>query len=156
MMIGRVVSYFSPNSDMTRETAVCYTLALIVCIFANTTFLHNYMFAIQSLSFKMKIACCTLIYRKSLKLSSLAVSKTVSGQAVTLMTKDVLSFDLAIHFAHQMWIGTIQTIIVTLLMYQQIGVPAFAGISILIFLIPVQGKNIIKPPYCFFKYFFAR
>ncbi|KAF2881310.1 hypothetical protein ILUMI_24866 [Ignelater luminosus] len=138
LMIGRIVSYFSSNPDITRETAVYYTLALIACIFANITFLHNYMFAIQSLSFKMKIACCTLIYRKLLRLSSLAVSKTVSGKAVTLMTKDVLSFDLAIHFAHQMWIGTIQTIIVTFVMYKQIGVSALTGISILIFLIPVQ------------------
>lgn len=97
------------------------------------------MFCIERLALKVKISCCSLIYRKCLKLNATASSEAAFGQALTLMTKDVNTFHMSIHFAHQMWIGTIQTALMTYIMYEQIGVSAPTGISLLILLIPLQG-----------------
>lgn len=141
ILLGKLVRYFNPNqTDMTKAEAYWYATGVVVVTVLNVVYLHGYMFYIQQLGLKLRISVCSLLYRKSLKLSHTSLQKITNGNIVTLMSKDVYSFDSAIMFAHDMWIGVIQIIIMTYIMYEQIGIASIVGIAFLVALIPVQSK----------------
>lgn len=49
-------------------------------------------------------------------------------------------FDVSVIFAHYLWLGPVQTILCTYLMYLQVGVAAVVGVILLISFIPLQSK----------------
>lgn len=98
------------------------------------------MLGVLHLGMKIRVSCCSLIYRKSLKLSKTALGETTAGQVVNLLSNDVNRFDVAVLFAHQLWVGPFETIICTYMMYLQVGVSAAFGVLVLIMFIPFQSK----------------
>ncbi|KAK0168435.1 hypothetical protein PV327_002235 [Microctonus hyperodae] len=88
---------------------------------------------------KMRVSCCSLIYRKALKLSNGSLAKTSVGQAVNLLSNDVGRFDLTPGLTPYIIIGPLQAIIITYIMYQEVGLPAVYGVIVLLILIPLQG-----------------
>lgn len=112
-----------------------------MCSAVNIFVIHPYMMAILHMGMKMRIACCSLIYRKALRLSKTALGETTIGQAVNLLSNDVNRFDVAIIFLHYLWIGPLETIIVTYFMYQEVGASAVIGVATLLMFIPLQGNK---------------
>ncbi|ENN78296.1 hypothetical protein YQE_05446, partial [Dendroctonus ponderosae] len=71
--------------------------------------------------------------------------KTCRFQVVNLLSNDVNRFDVAVIFAHHLWLGPLQTALCTYLMYLQVEVAAVVGVLLLIAFIPLQiyfGKMI--------------
>ncbi|RZB40950.1 ABC tran and/or AAA 16 domain containing protein, partial [Asbolus verrucosus] len=66
------------------------------------------------------------------------ISATKSFKIVTLMTKDVHSFETFVHFANDLWIGVIKTAVICYVIYNKIGVAAFAGIGFFLIVLPLQ------------------
>ncbi|KAF5303208.1 hypothetical protein FQA39_LY10121 [Lamprigera yunnana] len=140
ILIGKIVAYFKPGQIEISETDVwLYTLALAVSIFIFAFTIHLYGFGIEEIVLKMQAVLCNLIYRKCLQLSCTSSSEVPSGQVVTLMTKDVGIFYGGLHFTHQLWIGIVQSFILTYVMYREIGVAAIVGIFFLILSVPLQA-----------------
>lgn len=101
---------------------------------------HPYMMGILHVGMKLRIACCSLIYRKALRLSKTALGQTTAGQVVNLLSNDVNRFDVCVLFAHQLWVGPVETIIITYLMYLQVGLAAVIGVLCMLMFIPLQCK----------------
>ncbi|EAT33881.1 AAEL013848-PA, partial [Aedes aegypti] len=91
------------------------------------------------LGMKLRVAACSMIYRKSLRLSKTALGDTTAGQVVNLLSNDVGRLDLAVLFVHYLWIGPLETIVVTYLMYREIGISAVFGVIFLLMFIPLQA-----------------
>lgn len=98
------------------------------------------MMAIVHLGMKTRIACCSLIYRKALRLSKTALGDTTVGQVVNLLSNDVNRFDNAAMFLHYLWLGPLETLIVGYLTYNELGVSAIIGVACLLLFIPLQSK----------------
>ncbi|KAF5303202.1 hypothetical protein FQA39_LY10115 [Lamprigera yunnana] len=140
ILIGRIVAYFKPGQIEISEIDVwLYSLALAVSIFLLAFTIHLYMFEIEEIVLKMQAVLCNSIYRKCLKLSCTSSSEVTSGRVVTLMTKDVGAFYFGLNFIHQLWIGIVQSFILTYVMYREIGVAAIIGIFLLILFVPLQA-----------------
>ena len=73
-------------------------------------------------------------------MSRTALGETTVGQVVNLLSNDVNRFDVALIFLHYLWIGPVETVIVTYFMYEVFGWPTFLGVAFLLMHIPVQGK----------------
>jgi len=58
---------------------------------------------------------------------------------INLISNDVNQFDMVLPKVHYLWIGPLQTIVVTYLLWQEIGVSSLIGIATLFFFIPLQG-----------------
>ncbi|XP_060989039.1 ATP-binding cassette sub-family C member 4-like [Dama dama] len=88
---------------------------------------------------RLRVAMCHMIYRKVLRLSSLAMGKTTTGQIVNLLSNDVNRFDQVTMFLHYLWVGPLQAIAVTALLWMETGISCLAGMAVLIFLLLLQS-----------------
>lgn len=88
----------------------------------------------QTFTYKMKF-----YFTQALRLSKTALGETTVGQVVNLISNDVNRFDTVVIFLNYLWMGPLQTILVTYFLWQEIGVSSLIGVAILLMVIPVQG-----------------
>ncbi|GBP23004.1 Probable multidrug resistance-associated protein lethal(2)03659 [Eumeta japonica] len=135
-----LVEYYSPGpSAVTRDQAYWYAGGVVLCSALNVFMVHPYMMAILHMGMKFRVACCSLIYRKSLRLSKTALGETTVGQVVNLLSNDVNRFDVAIIFLHYLWIGPLATVVITYLMWLEISWAAVVGVGFMLMFIPLQA-----------------
>ena len=134
-----MIEYFSPNSRVTLTEAYLYAGGVVAMAAINTFNHHSYFFEKQSTGMKLRVASCTLLYRKALKLSNTALGQTTVGQMVNLLSNDVNRFDTTVLFNHYLWAGPLQLTIITVLLCQKIGPSALVGAALLIAAVPLQS-----------------
>lgn len=78
------------------------------------------LFADTIAGLKMRVGMCSMIYRKALRLSKSALGDTTAGHVVNLMSNDVGRLDLATIFVHYLWVGPLETLFITYLMYREV------------------------------------
>lgn len=81
------------------------------------------------------------------------MGETTAGQVVNLMSNDVTRFDVAVVFLHYLWIGPIETCVVTYFMWREVGVSAAIGVASLLLFIPLQGDKFSNTNHVTFKMF---
>lgn len=116
----------------------------LLLIFLSTVSLittHPYVFCTQHTGMKVRVACCHLIYRHSLKLSNAAIGQTTVGQMVNLLSNDVNRFDIALNYIQYLVIAPLQAIIaVFVLSYMYLGFySTAAGSALLLLYVPFQS-----------------
>ena len=114
--------------------------------FFNAMFTHPYYLQIVKTGMQIRIACCHLIYRKSLRLSQAALRHTTVGQIVNLLSNDVMRFDWSLAFVSYLVAGPIHAVLSTALIcwYLKIGPPSFVGLLLITVLyLPFQSKKLI-------------
>ncbi|KRT78583.1 ABC transporter ATP-binding protein, partial [Oryctes borbonicus] len=137
--LGQLILYYTPNqSAISKDEAYMYAAAVVLCSLIYVFIVHPYMMGIIHLGMKLRVACCSLIYRKALRLSKTALGQTTAGQLVNLLSNDVNRFDVAVLFAHQLWVGPLETVVISYLMYLQIGISAVIGVAALLCFVPLQ------------------
>lgn len=120
IFLGGLISFYStPGQDI--YTAYIYAGAVVLSCTLNVVLMHPYVLAQLHCGMKLRVALCSMIYRKSLKLSKNALGETTAGQVVNLLSNDVSRFDLSIMFIHYLWVGPAETALVTYLMYREVG-----------------------------------
>ncbi|XP_060873076.1 ATP-binding cassette sub-family C member 4-like isoform X2 [Metopolophium dirhodum] len=141
LFIGGIISYFNPNgSDKADlEYALICAFGLSFSMFTSTILYHASQIEILHCGMKIRVACCSIIYRKSLRLSHTAIGNTTVGQVINLLSNDVSRFDKSATFLHYLWICPLHIIVVTYLLWQEIGVSSLLPIVVLCFLIWFQA-----------------
>nr|CAD7441120.1 unnamed protein product [Timema bartmani] len=142
VFLGQLVEYLIPsNGQITKLEAYFHACGVIGGSAINILFIHPYMMGIFHLSMKIRVACCSLVYRKSLKISLAALGDTTVGQVVNLLSNDVNRFDMAIVFLHYLWIGPLEILIITYLLWNDMRWSAIFGAIIMLLFIPMQGRG---------------
>lgn len=113
-----VMAYFS-GDDPDPIKAKLYGAALIAAALISIVFGHPLMLGIMHLAMRMRVALCSLIYRKSLRLSRTGLLDTSIGHIVNLMSNDVGRFDSVLANIHYIWLGPLELFVVTYLMYEK-------------------------------------
>lgn len=138
VLLGGLISFYSTAGGNINE-AYAYAGAVVLCSALAVVFLHPLVLTQLHCGMKIRVAVCSMIYRKSLKLSKNALGDTTAGQVVNLLSNDVSRLDLTIMFMHYLWVGPLETVIVSYLMYREIGVAAFGGVAFMMAFIPLQA-----------------
>ncbi|KAJ6635778.1 putative multidrug resistance-associated protein lethal [Pseudolycoriella hygida] len=138
IFLGGLISYYS-GTGSTLYHAYGYAAAVVLTSALNVIFSHPYLLGLLHLGMKIRVAVCSMIYRKALKLSKNALGDTTAGQVVNLISNDVARIDMSIMFLHYLWVGPLETVVVSYLMYREIGVSAFIGVAFLLAFIPLQA-----------------
>ncbi|CAN7997610.1 unnamed protein product [Ixodes hexagonus] len=139
VMLGWVVRYFSSPDSMSRTEFYLAASGVSVLGGMHIFTHHPYFFNMQRMGMRMRVACCSLVYRKALRLSQAALSKTAVGQMVNLLSNDVNRFDQSVLFVPYLVAGPLQTAVITWVLWQHLGVSCLAGISFVLLYIPFQG-----------------
>lgn len=140
IFLGWLVSYFSEESKDEEYAGYVYGVLVIVCSALTVWVVHPYMLSILHLGMKIRVATCSLAYRKLLRLNRAALKETTPGQLVNLLSNDVNRFDIAVLFIHYLWLGPLQTLVITGFLIHEIGlVPAVVGVASLLVYAPLQG-----------------
>lgn len=123
MLFGLIIEtlqHHFPNQLGDIFEAYFYATAVVLASAFNVMLMHPYLLSQMHLGMKMRVALCSMIYRKSLRLSKNALGETTVGQVVNLLSNDVGRLDIAIIFLHFLWVGPIETLAVTYLMYLEV------------------------------------
>ncbi len=121
---------------------------------------HPYFFECCHAGMHLRIASCSIVYKKCLKLSQESLGKTTIGQMVNIMSNDVNRFDNTVIFLHYLWVGPLQAIITTTILFFVLGPSCLVGLTFISLFVPLQSisisllkpKNILK--LVFFKIYF--
>ncbi|KAG5343188.1 L259 protein, partial [Acromyrmex charruanus] len=140
LLVGQMLLYFN-TMGVDKSYAYGCAVGVILCSALNVFVIHPYMMGILHMGMKVRVACCSLIYRKTLKMTRTALGETTIGQAVNLLSNDVNRFDVSIIFLHYLWLGPLETIIITYVMYHvlDVGVSSIIGVASLLMFIPLQA-----------------
>ncbi|CAG2176301.1 unnamed protein product, partial [Oppiella nova] len=139
LLLGFVIDYFSKTENRTYEQAclaaggVCFCSALFVSLH------HPTLVLVMQMGMRLRASSCTLMYKKSLKLSRASLGKTTVGQIVNLMSNDVNRFDEFSIFVSYFFIAPIQTAITVYIMYTELSYYCFVGVALLLLFIPFQA-----------------
>lgn len=115
-----MMSYFAgKDSDLMK--AELYAAGLMAGSVFTVVFAHPYMLGVLHLGMKMRVALCSLVYRKALRLSRTALGDTTIGQVVNLLSNDVGRFDTVLINVHYLWMAPLELIVITYLMYVQVS-----------------------------------
>ncbi|XP_017068567.1 probable multidrug resistance-associated protein lethal(2)03659 [Drosophila eugracilis] len=133
-----LIAYYTHGSE-SIESAYYYAAGVILCSALNVIIMHPYMLGTMHVGLKMRVGMCSMIYRKALRLSKTALGDTTAGHVVNLMSNDVGRLDLATIFVHYLWVGPLETLFITYLMYRKIGIAAVYGVAFMLLFIPLQG-----------------
>ncbi|KAK6195726.1 hypothetical protein SNE40_001091 [Patella caerulea] len=139
LLLGGLIRYFTPDSNMSDKEAYLYAMGVSLCAIVLAVSHHPYFFTVCKIGMQARIACCSLIYKKSLRLSNEALGKTTTGHIVNLLSNDVNRFDQAAIFLHFLWVGPLQAIAVLTILWYIMGPSVLAGFTVLLLLVPAQG-----------------
>lgn len=114
--------------------AYFYAAAVIVTCAANVLFTRPYLLSQVQMTLKLSVAMGSMFYRKALRLSPSVLGGSTAGQAVTMLSNDLEHMELM--FVHYLWVGPVETLLLTYFMYSEIGIAAVIGVVILLVSIP--------------------
>lgn len=121
-------------NDVYCLAAGVVSLTFLACIIN-----HHADLRLRMLGARLRIACCALIYRKTLRVSKKAAGQTSTGYLVNLLSNDVSRLDFVFQFMHYVWILPFQSILISYLIWRQVGLASLVGVvGLLLKTIPVQ------------------
>ncbi|KAJ3417651.1 Multidrug resistance-associated protein 4 [Chytridiales sp. JEL 0842] len=136
LLLGYLLTWFSdPNS--TLKEGLLWAMGLGLSALAHAVLHHVEFFLAMRVGMQMRVGFVGALYKKCLALS---VSHTGStGAILNLVSNDVQRFEDAAPFAHFVWLGPLEVLLITYFMYVEIGWAALAAVAALLGLIPLQG-----------------
>ncbi|XP_046746117.1 ATP-binding cassette sub-family C member 4-like isoform X1 [Diprion similis] len=139
ILLGGLLSYFKKNTNVTIEEALYYAGGIALASAVNVITLNQAIFGAFHIGGRIRVAVCSLVYRKALNLSMTALGETAPGKVVNLVANDVNRFDVVSVFLHYLWSAPISTLIITYFLYNKAGWAGIIGIAAVFIVVPLQS-----------------
>ena len=137
ILLNYLVSYMEDPTQPIWHGYV-YAACLFASTFLSSMFSTHFDYLINITGMKIRAAIITSVYRKSISVSSVSLTRFSSGEVVNFMSTDS---DRIVNFCpsfHQFWSLPIQVGISLFLLYSQVGLAFLAGLGFAIILIPIN------------------
>ncbi|XP_048193580.1 cystic fibrosis transmembrane conductance regulator [Perognathus longimembris pacificus] len=147
LLLGRIIASYDPDNKAERSIAIYLAIGLCLLFIVRTLLLHPAIFGLHHIGMQMRIAMFSLIYKKTLKLSSRVLDKISIGQLISLLSNNLNKFDEGLALAHFVWIAPLQVTLLMGLLWDLLQASAFCGLAFLILLALAQaglGKKMMK------------
>ncbi|XP_051158018.1 ATP-binding cassette subfamily C member 4-like [Leptopilina boulardi] len=139
LLLGGFLQYFKPNTDVPYQTALYFAGGICLASAINVITLNQSIYGAFHIGGRIRVAVCSLVYRKALKLSKTALGETAPGKIVNLVANDVNRFDLVSIFIHYMWSAPLSALIIAYFLYYQAGYAGLIGIAAVFVVVPIQS-----------------
>uniref|UniRef100_A0A7N5ZWN6 Cystic fibrosis transmembrane conductance regulator n=1 Tax=Anabas testudineus TaxID=64144 RepID=A0A7N5ZWN6_ANATE len=137
-LLGRIIASFDPVYAAERSQGYFLALGLCLLFIARFLLLQPAIFGLHHLGMQIRIAIFSLIYKKTLKLSSRVLDKISTGQLVSLMSAHLNKLDESLGLAHFIWITPLQCILCVGLIWELIEVNSLCALAALTLLGIIQ------------------
>ncbi|KAF1784577.1 P-loop containing nucleoside triphosphate hydrolase [Phytophthora cactorum] len=140
--INALIKYVEdPKVAMFSASHYGYILSgtLFAASVLQTLCLHQHHHLVIREAIRVRSALTMLVYEKSLKLSSQAKSTLGSGRILNMATIDTNRILELFYVIHYSWAAPVQLIIGMLLLVHYLGPASFAGVIIMIILLPTSA-----------------
>lgn len=127
---------------MEHQTALYYAGGIVAMNGLSALVINQFFIGGFHNGMKVRVAVCSIIYRKALRLSQTALGETAIGKVVNLLSNDVNRFDLVSMFIHSMWTAPLMSIIVGYLLFIEVGWAGMIGIAMVFIVVPIQCEYI--------------
>ncbi|XP_044750890.1 probable multidrug resistance-associated protein lethal(2)03659 isoform X2 [Coccinella septempunctata] len=142
ILLMQILNYYVPGqTSISDSEALIYVVAIIVIILVGSISGHTYVMGMIQLGIKLRVAICSLVYRKILRVNRYSMNDTSTGQIVTLLSNDVRIFDYVMLEVCLLVIAPSELIADSILLYFLLGKTALVGIAFVILFIPLQMFN---------------
>lgn len=133
------IVHFRDIPKITYNSALAFAGGIVILSAMNALLWNKTYYVAFHNGMKIRVAVCSLIYRKSLRLSQTALDEISAGNVVNLLSNDVNHFDWASFFVNTLWVGPLYAILVAILLIYSIGFVVLVGISMVFITIPILG-----------------
>uniref|UniRef100_A0A8C4YQH2 Cystic fibrosis transmembrane conductance regulator n=1 Tax=Gopherus evgoodei TaxID=1825980 RepID=A0A8C4YQH2_9SAUR len=147
LLLGRIIASYDPTNSHERSIAYYLGIGLCLLFIVRTLLLHPAIFGLHHIGMQIRIAMFSLIYKKTLKLSSRVLDKISTGQLISLLSNNLNKFDEGLALAHFVWIAPLQVVLLMGLLLDMLGPSAFCGFAFLIIMALFQawlGRKMMK------------
>ncbi|XP_022166683.1 probable multidrug resistance-associated protein lethal(2)03659 [Myzus persicae] len=136
-IVGQIVDHFEKNSSV-GIVGIYLSIGLVIILLIRIIIFSGYDMISSHLAMKMRIATCNIIYRKALRLKVNSLDQTSAAKILNLISNDVNRFDTSLIYIPFLWIGPLETVVVTYFLWQEVSVSSLLGVATLIMFIPLQ------------------
>ncbi len=139
----------SPEKQLDYKQGFLIVAAMSALMVSTSLFVQWYFQIMFAQSFRVRAALVSMIFRKSLAMSAESKASTNEGETANLMSIDASKIADFIPYLHSLlWSLPLQIIIAVVLLFTNVGWAAFAGIAVMILLIPISAKlNTVQQGY---------
>uniref|UniRef100_K3X5W9 Uncharacterized protein n=1 Tax=Globisporangium ultimum (strain ATCC 200006 / CBS 805.95 / DAOM BR144) TaxID=431595 RepID=K3X5W9_GLOUD len=138
LMIKDIIAFLQdPTAPMSQ--GLTYAGIVFVSGVIQSFMLRNYFFHCFESGMRVRSAIVTMVYQKSLVLSAAARQKKTTGEITNLMSIDAQRLQELSTYINSVWFSVFQITVSCYLLYKQIGIATFAGVAVIILLLPVTA-----------------
>ncbi|XP_023329650.1 multidrug resistance-associated protein 1 [Eurytemora carolleeae] len=137
-MILKLTVQFISDQDVPLWRGYFYAIVMALFNFVAVMLDHQGLRLVCISANQMMTAVTAAVYRKSLRLSNLARQKFTTGEITNFMSVDAKRLIETIPFSYFIFISPFEIVICLVLIYYNIGVSMFAGIGVLVIVIPIN------------------
>ncbi|GAB9464782.1 Atp-binding protein [Globisporangium polare] len=138
LMIKDIIAFLK-DPDAPMSQGLTYAGIVFVSGVIQSFMLRNYFFHCFESGMRVRSAICTAVYQKSLVLSAAARQKKTTGEITNLMSIDAQRLQELSTYINSVWFSVFQITVSCYLLYLQIGVATFAGVAVIVLLLPVTA-----------------
>lgn len=126
-----------PPQPVARGAAIA--LSMFAVSVSQTAALHQYFQRSFETGMRIKSCLTAAIYSKSTRLSNEGRATKSTGDIVNYMAVDTQRLQDLAQYGQQLWSAPFQIVLCMLSLYQLLGVACFAGVAVMIIMIPING-----------------
>lgn len=138
LLLSFISSYTSDNPQPVAR-GVAIALGMFAVSFSQTACLHQYFQRAFETGMRIKSCLTAAIYSKSIRLSNEGRATKSTGDIVNYMAVDTQRLQDLAQYGQQLWSAPFQIVLCMISLYQLLGVACFAGVAVMIIMIPING-----------------
>ena len=138
-LITFVDSYRDGRTPQPPIKGAAIALTMFAVSVAQTAFLHQYFQRAFESGMRVRSGLTAAIYKKSTRLSNEGRAAQSTGDIVNLMAVDCQRLADLGQFGQMIWSAPFQITLCIVSLYQLVGVSAFAGVGVMMFMIPINA-----------------
>ncbi|XP_001603825.1 multidrug resistance-associated protein 4 [Nasonia vitripennis] len=139
LAVGYLIWHFDERSTSSTLEGYGYATAFVLITICDVMLFNHMWFGLKSIGISARVACASLLYRKIMRLPHSAKQVT-GGRIINLLSNDVGKLEFCFLFLHILWVLPIQLILITYLMWRDVGVASIIGVLALILqTVPIQA-----------------
>ncbi|XP_034949722.1 multidrug resistance-associated protein 1 isoform X2 [Chelonus insularis] len=136
-VLGLLINFVKGSEPLWK--GYLYAILLLITATFQTLVLSQYFNRMFIVGMRMRTALVASIYRKALRMSNAARKESTVGEIVNLMSVDAQRFMDLMPYINMIWSAPLQILLALYFLWKQLGPSVFAGLAVMIILIPVNA-----------------